>query len=81
QVLRNILFDNNAPNGTIAYIINSAPLQDKWKRIFIAFNGSGEEKEINLERGTWKKAIHTDADINPGKVHLKKYSAVILYQE
>lgn len=83
QVAQNILFDNHAPDGTIAYTINGAALQDRWKKIFIAFNGSSVEKEISLPDGNWKTAIDTGAEIKPGlgKVKLKKYSAVVLYKD
>lgn len=82
QVAQIIVFDDNVPGGTIAYTINGAALQDKWEKIFIAFNGSSDEKEISLPAGKWKTAIDTDAEIKQdlGKIRLKKYSAVILYK-
>ena len=80
QVAKNILFDDHVSPGTIAYTINGEQVQDKWKKIFIAFNGTGADKELNLPAGDWLTAIDTGANITPGKVHLKKYSAVILYK-
>jgi pullulanase len=79
QVAQNILFDNNAPHGTVAYTIDGAALHDNWKKIFIAFNGSDGEKQINLPSGDWHTATETGATIKQGKVHLEKYSAVVLY--
>ena len=81
QVAQNILFDNNSPHGTIAYTINGEAIHDSWKKIFIAFNGSDAEREINLPADDWRTAIDTGANIKSGKVHLEKYSAVILYKD
>ena len=79
QVAQNILFDNNAPHGTVAYTLDGAALHDSWKKIFIAFNGSDAEKKIDLTHADWHTAINTGVTIKPGKVHLEKYSAVVLY--
>jgi pullulanase len=79
QVAENILFDQHVHERTIAYTINGAALGDKWKNIFIAFNGSDETKDFSLPDGHWKMAIETGAVIEPGKIQLKKYSSVILY--
>ena len=81
QVSENILFENNTHPGTVAYIINGAAVNDTWKKIFVAFNGSGEEKEISLPTGSWLKAIGRGVDITSSKIYLRKYSAVLLYQE
>ena len=75
-----IVFDNHAPDGTIAYTINGSALHDSWKKIFIAFNGSAHEKEITVPGGDWKTAIDTGSNTRGDKLHLKKYSAVILHQ-
>lgn len=80
QVAQNILFEN-APAGTIVYSINGEAMQDKWKKILVAFNGTGEEKEISLPGGDWRSAINMNANVAPGKVNLKRYSAIILYRE
>jgi len=80
QVAQNIAFENASP-GTIAYTINGEAMQDNWKKIWIAFNGTGDEKEINLPTGDWRTAINMNANVMPGKVHLKKYSSVILFRE
>ena len=81
QVAENILFDQHVHERTIAYTINGAALEDKWKTIFIAFNGSDATKEFSLPDGHWKMAIDTGAVIEAGKILLKKYSAVILYKD
>ena len=81
QIAENIVFDNNTHPGTIAYIINGAAVHDTWKKIFVAFNGSGEEKEISLPTGSWLKAIGRGVDITSTKIYLRKYSAVLLYKD
>lgn len=80
QVAQNILFDQHVHERTIAYTINGEALEDSWKTIFIAFNGSDSVKEFSLPDGYWKMAMDTGGLIEPGKVQLKKYSAVILYK-
>ena len=82
-VSQNILFDNNAAAGTIVYSIDGAAVNDPWKKIWIAFNGSDSDKEVNLPKGNWKTAVDTGSGepLHPGHIHLKKFSAVILYEE
>ena len=82
QVKKSIQFDPS-PAGTIVYSINGAENNDPWKKIWIAFNGSDKEKEVNLPAGNWKTAIDTEpgGPQHSGHLHLKKYSAIILYQE
>ncbi|MGI8582204.1 MAG: type I pullulanase [Chitinophagaceae bacterium] len=83
QVAQNILFDQHVHDRTVAYTINGAALEDKWKTIFIAFNGSDTVKDFSLPLGHWKTAVDTGAEIEPAsrKIQLKKYTAVILYKE
>ena len=78
-----IRFDSPVPEGTIAYTLNGAALGDKWKKIWIAFNGSNELKELILPEGKWKTGLSQDkmTKTQSGTVHLQKYSAVILYQD
>jgi pullulanase len=85
QVKQYIHFDESAPPGTVVYFINGTAVNDKWRKIWIAFNGSDADKDVNLPvgAGQWKNGLNTDA--NPimyvGHMLLKKYSAVILFQE
>ncbi len=80
QVSQHILFDSKAPAGVVAYTINGNAVKDNWKNIFIAFNGTGSDKEIALPPGDWLTAIDTGISLNAGKVNLKKYTAVILHK-
>jgi len=81
-IKNNIRFDENCPEGTVVYTINGAALQDKWKKIFVAFNGSGEQKLISLPGGKWSTATSKNSVLKmvAGKLALDKYSAVILYR-
>ena len=83
QVKQNIHFDEQAPAGTIVYTINGTVVQDSWKKIWVAFNGSNDDKEILLPGGEWKTGIDTEGKYTKqsGKVQLKKYSALLLYQQ
>ncbi len=82
QIKSNIRFDDNSPEGTIVYTINGAAMKDSWKRIVVAFNGSGEEKRVKLSQGKWKVAVDTSANSRQysDTVVLKGYSAAILYK-
>ena len=83
QVKKHIRFDEQAAAGTVVYSIDGAAVNDPWKKIWIAFNGTNTEKEANLPAGNWKTALSTEPDgpRHGGHMHLKKYSAVVLYQE
>lgn len=78
-----IRFDTTAPAGTIAYTINAAAVPDPWKKIFLAFNGSGKAATIQLPEGKWKKAvaINVSGTSFKGKCNLPASGSVILYQD
>jgi len=83
QVKQNIRFDKDAPAGTIIYTINGAAVKDTWKKVWIAFNGGNADVDVKLQSGSWKDGLNTDVNHVRYNDHilLKKYSAVILYQE
>jgi hypothetical protein len=58
-------------------------VQDRWKTIFIAFNGSNKEQQVFLPSGKWSTATNKNSSIkiSAGKLAVDKYSAVILYKE
>ncbi|MEO5890157.1 MAG: type I pullulanase, partial [Ferruginibacter sp.] len=82
QISKNIRFDENAPAGMIVYTINGAALNDGWKKIWIAFNGTGALNEVTLPKGIWKNALGSDSQNKnyQGKFELKKFDAVVFYQ-
>ena len=46
QIKKQLHFDENVPAGVIAYSINGAAVGDKWKKIYVAFNGSKNPAKI-----------------------------------
>ncbi len=83
QVKKYLHFDEQAPAGCIVYQIDGAAMQDTWQKIWVAFNGTEKNTEVNLPAGNWKIAINTEGKepLHAGHMHLKKYSAVVLYQD
>ena len=82
EISRNLHFDANLPAGIISYTINGAAVKDSWKKIWVAFNGSSDDRTLDLTAGEWKTGIDTN-DLTgsfTGHVVLHGYSAVILYQ-
>ena len=82
-IKNNIQFDEHCPEGTVVYTINGAAVKDKWKTIFVAFNGSSEQQLISLPAGKWSTATDKNSvlKISSRKLVVDKYSAVILYKE
>ena len=83
QVKENLHFDDAAPDGAIVYTLNGAAMQDSWKKITVAFNGSAEKKQISLPKGIWKVAADSEASRRhrSGSMDLQPFSAIILYQQ
>jgi len=83
QVKKCIRFDKRAPAGTIAYTINGSAAKDKWKKIFIAFNGNKDFKNIKLPPGQWQTALNGGGFNKPisGNLNLSGYSSMIVYQQ
>jgi pullulanase len=85
QIAENIKFLNAMPPGVIAYTINGAVVGDKWKKIFIAFNGTGKEISIAAQPGSYKtfvsgNMISETIGGKEGYWRLEPYSCAILYQ-
>ncbi|HYK44407.1 MAG TPA: type I pullulanase [Parafilimonas sp.] len=85
-IKKNIVFDATARAGTIIYTINGSAAGDKWKRIWIAFNGTDKELSIPLPQGSWKTAVDSNGmhEMNrpvTGQLNLKGYSSAILYED
>ena len=83
EISQHIRFDDTAPAGTIIYSINGGAVNDNWKRIWIAFNGSGSGKKISLPTRNWSVAVDTGTEerTEAGFVEIKKYSSLILYEK
>jgi pullulanase len=81
QIQQLITFDNNTEEGTIAYTIDAAQANDSWKKIWIAFNGTREQKSFTLPKGKWTPALSTGKKIlnYSDKFTLTKFNSAILY--
>ena len=82
-ITENIRFVENLPGGLIAYSVNGKAVNDKWKRIFIAFNGNNERKSIRTPAGKWQVALAsrngTTLHAN-GEVLLLPHSSIIIFE-
>jgi pullulanase len=65
----------------VSYTIDGAAVGDSWKKIYVAFNGSGETKDLDIPPGKWKTFISDNEIRKTSSVHGKiaPYSAVVLY--
>jgi len=84
-ISRNIIFQEKVPSHLVAYTINGAAVKDKWKKIFVVFNGSTHSTSTKLPAGTWKIFIADNAVkvLKPisGTLTVKPSSSWILFQE
>lgn len=83
EIASDIRFDQTAPPGMIVYTLNGAAVQDSWKKIRVAFNGTAYPLKILLPGGSWKVAIPGGdlPDQVSGEITVDKFGAVILYQQ
>jgi pullulanase len=84
-ISRNIFFQDKQPQQVVSYTINGAGVKDKWKKIFVVFNGSTKSSNVKLPAGTWKVFI-ADNSVKVLKpvsemLNIKPSSSWILYQE
>ena len=68
QIAANIKFANKLSPGVVAYTINGAAVKDKWKKIFVIYNGSAKDENIALPAGSW--FLFTDQN----RISIKKVS-------
>lgn len=80
QIKQHIKFYPAAPDGTVVYTINGEAVKDKWKRIFVAYNGNGQPKTVQLPSGTWKHAFDAGRKM-AGNIELPVIGALIIYQD
>jgi pullulanase len=86
QIAKSIIFLKNVPPGVIAYTINGSEVNDTWKKIFVAFNGTGKEALIAAQTGNYKtfisgNKISETTSGNDGFWRLSPNSCTILYQQ
>ena len=82
QIANQLVFENNLPEGIIAYTLNGSAVNDSWKKIWVAFNGKLTAETITLPAGNWKIGLSNNKTTkSDNKIVLDGSSAVILYQE
>lgn len=81
QIKEYIAFIEDAPSGTVAYILNGEAIQDSWKKILVAFNGTMEEKKLEVAAGNWVKGLTSEHIQLPetGELILPPLSAAVFY--
>jgi len=81
QIKDHIEFDDSAPEGTIAYLLDGEPLGDPWKRTWVAFNGTGMQQSFVLPPGNWKWGLLPVYGAVPvqGLIKVEAHGAAILY--
>jgi pullulanase len=80
QIATHLNFENNLPSGIIAYTINGGAVGDRWKKIWVAYNGSQTPQTLRLPSGTWKIGLSSNGSSKMGNnFTLAGSSAVILY--
>lgn len=73
------------PAGVIAYTINGAAVGDKWKKIFVAFNGTGKDISLPAQPGKYKcfiagNMVSETIGGYEGFWRLSPYSCSVLYE-
>ena len=86
QIATAIQFMEGFPPGIIAYTIDGTVVGDKWKKILVLLNGSGEEQSIMAQPGNYHVFVAGNmvSDVIGGKEgfwRLEPYSCTILYQK
>ncbi|HMO62735.1 MAG TPA: type I pullulanase [Ferruginibacter sp.] len=81
QVYEHLHLYENVPEGIVAYSINGTAVNDKWKKIYVAFNGNKQPVTIQLPAGTWKSAMAVKSKPVSGSRRLSGFGAIILYQD
>ncbi len=85
QIAENINFMEGLSPGLIVYTIDGAKVGDKWKKIFVAFNGTGKEISIAAQPGNYKvfvtgNMLSETIGGKEGYWRFDSYSCSILYQ-
>jgi pullulanase len=85
DVAKLISFSSTTPAGVIVFTIDGKKAGDKWKEIRVYYNGTAEEKNIQLDSKYWMTAIRDNAIVPASNklvdVKLKAFSCTVLYKE
>jgi pullulanase len=82
QIAQYLVFQNSLPKGIIAYTLNGAAVGDKWKKIWIVYNGLLNAQTIQVPSGKWHiGSISHGSNLKANQLTIDGSSAVILYQQ
>jgi pullulanase len=92
QIAKNLVFIDKLPPGVIAYTINGAAVNDKWKKILVLLNGNKDKIGYTVPEGNWRAALENDMPagnnqpaarskaITEKDITLPAFSCTIFYQ-
>ncbi len=81
QIKKFIHFDMNAAPGTIAFTIDGFAVKDKWKKIFVVYNGNNSVANIKFPKGEWDNALSPGSKPVSGSLNVSSFSSLIFYQD
>ncbi len=81
QIKKFIRFDAKAAEGIIAFTIDGFAVKDKWKKIFVAYNGNSKFSNIKIPTGQWKNALSNADKPVSGNLNISAFSSLIVYQD
>jgi len=85
QIASLIRFDENLPDGLIAFTLNGASVGDSWKEIRVIYNGSNDVRKLPLPSKGWRLYVHNNmlvsAATNADPTALSPFSASIMYKK
>ena len=86
EIAEILTFNKDDEPGIVTFQLNGKLVGDFWEKIFVAFNGTGSLKNIQLPPGDWKvfstnnQLYKTAPSIN-GFMNLKPFSASIIFKD
>ncbi len=83
EIEKNIKFFDKLEPGMVAYTINGAAMNDKWKKIFVVFNGSQATRSVPFPVKNLKKGFASEPQAFKPKQwdnQIEPFSCVIFYQ-
>ena len=83
QLQQVVQFDDQAPVGSVIYLLHGSLANDSWKRIWVAYNGNAQPITHQLPIGNWQTAIQSDAEtvLLDHLIRISAFAAVILYED
>jgi pullulanase len=89
QISSLIEFDEQTFPGLVSYRIDGEKVGDSWKKVQVIYNGSHQDRSVNLREGSWKLYSIGNHVINPllvkqkveGSIEVPAFGAAILYRD